>query len=1180
MPEAARGEGTPPRGTPAGVPRASQTPAFGALQPPVPPPQPPAAAPPAPSGVARKAEDTIGDLSTVHGSGDELVLSWTEGMLVADRFRIVRCIGQGGMGMVYLAHDQSLDRPIAMKRVPQEILFDGDARDDLRQEANRLLDLAHENIIRVHTYYDEPAWPFFAMEFLQGPTAKELLRHRKQEGRTFTPEEVLVVARQVDRGLSYAHGKGVIHRDLKPGNLMFASAPGAVLTEKDVIKITDFGISRVVADSTMRQTGKRSGTLPYMSPEQFRGEAASIQSDVYSLAATYYELLTGKPPFYTGDIGYQIVHIHPKPLGEVPKPMAEAILRGLHKNPRQRPETVRELTEAMEGNAPSRISLLLRHAGPAIRTASVLAGVILVVAILAFWAKRSWDAKGGPAGGGNGDGTGVASVENVRQESPFPAEASGRIGREIRTQVEEVLRNNEIAKTSFIFGLRPRGELKADILGRVRFELTPGSQGFDGPPRAISGRPAIRDGKADPESLEFVVADLYDGQFTLKALLAGDAIASIPIRVDTVGPEVQVGPVNSDALIEIKPGRFVTYNGEADLQLDTPKNPQDIAEAFYQVADPQGQYGEMKKVPSTALWKIDLVPGKNGYRVTAADSLGNKTETTFTIHRLNLEVVTFEIDQFAGGVQGNTVPVRGMLNMEKYTLESGSERSGGDGRMRPPTLCYMVGEQMMTPREATDATPDNLWFKALLVLPRAKDTIEVRYKWGDKIPRPFPQPSVTRITDIVVPSPKIELNPLPRETNKNSIELIGKVTPYFDGLAVHLVFEPVGSERLRLVPAEDGAVFSSTKFLNENTLHRFTFTCYYQGEALPPSLPATVAQVYFDYNLPTVLDVEFKPMGMNIEMVITPSEPLSNLEIQFPAGSPPRQVPVRPDATYIVQVPAPSKKQDLLIHMFDLAGNENTVRESCPLFDPGIAPKEDVVSGVSGNGQEGTKTAVTPRPSPRLVKQTEFLKELSLDFAPYGIFGQEMSIYEVNQKAWNTFQREILGRRDVPPGSTAIPMTLDERFDSELLNKFAKWIGQKSNDGYRYSIPTDKNWMTAFAGSKDPRDAPDVIVKWFKGTLGGIAFNPSPGKRYADPDVLPCGSRQENRTPTGLLDMESNIQEIVRDENGLWYVIGGHNRDRVEDLESRCTAARPYLYGTSLWAYKYTGFRLCREPID
>src|SRR3989454_7227063 len=124
------------------------------------------------------------------------------------------------MGEVYLAQREAFGRPLAVKGNPQKDLFDGDARDDLRQEANRLLDLAHENIVRIHTYYDGPTWPFFAMEYLQGPTLKKLLRMRKQYGRTFGASEVLAVARQVARGLSYAHAKGIIHRDLKPGNLM------------------------------------------------------------------------------------------------------------------------------------------------------------------------------------------------------------------------------------------------------------------------------------------------------------------------------------------------------------------------------------------------------------------------------------------------------------------------------------------------------------------------------------------------------------------------------------------------------------------------------------------------------------------------------------------------------------------------------------------------------------------------------------------------------------------------------------------------------------------------------------------------------------------------------------------------------------------------------------------------
>ena len=123
---------------------------------------------------------------------EEAARGWHEGDLVANQYRIQKLIGQGGMGKVYLAQDAALDRPVALKRIPQEIIFDVDARDDLRLEANRLLDLAHDNIIRIHTYSDGPTWPFFAMEYLEGQTLKHLLRQRKREGRTFEAEELLV----------------------------------------------------------------------------------------------------------------------------------------------------------------------------------------------------------------------------------------------------------------------------------------------------------------------------------------------------------------------------------------------------------------------------------------------------------------------------------------------------------------------------------------------------------------------------------------------------------------------------------------------------------------------------------------------------------------------------------------------------------------------------------------------------------------------------------------------------------------------------------------------------------------------------------------------------------------------------------------------------------------------------
>src|SRR5688572_23430273 len=308
------------------------------------------------SGLARPSlDDTVGKDDTV-GEGAPSALperdpagGWPEGFLVAERFRIVRRVGQGGMGTVYLAQDETLGRQIALKRIPQEVLYDGDARDDLRDEANRLLDLAHENIVRVHTYYDGPSWPFFAMEFLQGPTLKSLLLDRAERGTAFAPHEVLAIARQVGRGLAHAHAKGVIHRDLKPSNLMLASMPGKEIRDSDVVKITDFGIARVVADGSLRQKTRRSGTLPYMSPEQYRGESSTVQSDVYSFACTLYELASGKPPFQTGDIGYQIQHRVPPPVPGIPRAMNQAIAKGLAKDPRRRFQSVDEFLRVLEG---------------------------------------------------------------------------------------------------------------------------------------------------------------------------------------------------------------------------------------------------------------------------------------------------------------------------------------------------------------------------------------------------------------------------------------------------------------------------------------------------------------------------------------------------------------------------------------------------------------------------------------------------------------------------------------------------------------------------------------------------------------------------------------------------------------------------------------------------------------
>ncbi len=1154
---------------------------------------------------------TVGSFPTTHLSAEEPALSWSDGMVVADRFRLVRCIGQGGMGLVYLAQDLSLDRPIALKRVPQEIIFDGDARDDLRHEANRLLDLAHENVIRIHTYYDEPAWPFFAMEYLQGPTLKEFLRARKQDGRALTPAEVLSAARQVERGLTYAHSKNIIHRDLKPGNLMLALPIGGELTDKDVIKITDFGISRVIADSTMRQTGKRSGTLPYMSPEQFRGEPASVQSDVYSLAATYYELLSGKPPFYTGDIGYQIVNIPARPLsGAIPGHLMNALHRGLSKNPRHRPESVKELTDAMGGNAPSAIQIMLRRSRPALRGLGGWAAAIAALLLLGFIIKAAWDGFT-PPGRTGADGDGVVA----RPSFPGGSGAGAGTGtvdptkliemaREIQSQLTLAGLRESISRLPFNFVLRKPvvGELSTDVLKLVKFHLI--AAGVEESAMiVIKGSEPRRpeDSFPDPQAMEFVIPLVPEGDYTLRTILHGQqqipqasGARDRPLRIDMTGPSFELRPINRLALVDHpadtqRPGdptqRFVTYNEEADLQVN---HGGDVQRADFQIyVDSMGDFGDRQKIAEVSRWRVTLFPGENKYLVVAADKLGNESSVRIEIKRLLLEVAKFEVDRPPGGIGGNRVAVRGELNIEVPAAPSGPGAAAGakDLPLKVPELQYFVNDQLVVAEEVTEPLLYNPIFRAQVLLPRQTNTIEVRYKWGDDVSRRFAIANSARIVQ-AVSAPRIELtSTLPARTQRTSMDLVGRVSPYYEGLKVQLFQEQVGSYALQLVPDGSGARFQELRQLAENRLNRFVFSATYRDKPLLPEGP--VLEVYCDLNLPRLREpVEFTHQGEYVRVVVTPSEPLSSLQMTVPGGET-RLVPPRGDDRYVDLVRMPSERVEFRFKMVDLAGNENVESQLCEAFTPidrekekGEAPSFVDAKPAVGTAKEGReRVAQAAARRTERIERAEFLKELGLEFVKYGIFAEEMATTEVSQAAWNTFLRER-GLKEAAQVDPKLPMTIDDEFQPRLLEYFADWLTMKCADGYQYYIPTASQWMAAFAGSRDPRDAPDDIKRWFWGVDPAKSFNRRPRVRYATNDVNRIGERPENRTPTGLLDMEANIQEIVRDDNGFWNVIGGYNAHRLEELDKRCTAMRLFQPSTEDWPSRFTGFRLGRKPIN
>jgi formylglycine-generating enzyme required for sulfatase activity len=272
------------------------------------------------------------------------------------RFVLVKRLGRGGMGEVWLARDERLREPVALKFLPPEIRGDAGALDDLCRETARSHKLSHANIVRIHDLYEDPdGMAFIVMEYIDGPTLAAL--RLQQPSRVLSWEYLRPLVAQLCAALEYAHGEKVIHRDLKPANLMVDS--------RGRLKLADFGIAAVASDSMSRISMRHStsGTLPYMSPQQLMGKRPQAADDIYALGATLYELLTGKPPFHTGDITHQVLHQAPEPMedrlaelgmaNDIPPDAAALIMACLAKEPGQRPQSARAVAEwiglALEG---------------------------------------------------------------------------------------------------------------------------------------------------------------------------------------------------------------------------------------------------------------------------------------------------------------------------------------------------------------------------------------------------------------------------------------------------------------------------------------------------------------------------------------------------------------------------------------------------------------------------------------------------------------------------------------------------------------------------------------------------------------------------------------------------------------------------------------------------------------
>ncbi|MFY9608030.1 MAG: alpha/beta fold hydrolase [Blastocatellia bacterium] len=267
---------------------------------------------------------------------------------IISHYRILQRLGAGGMGEVYLAEDTQLDRKVAIKFLPPESLSDEPAKKRLVREARAAAKLDHPNICSVYEVAEEDSRRFIVMQYVEGETLASRIQRKPLE-----LKEVLEVAAQIADALAEAHSHGIIHRDIKPANIM--------LTARHQAKVMDFGLAKVVRERSLTDTtaeteslltepGAIIGTVPYMSPEQVRGESLDARSDIFSFGAVLYEMLSGRQPFSAESAAATISALlirDPPPLArysrEVPAEMERIVAKALRKNREERYQTAKDL---------------------------------------------------------------------------------------------------------------------------------------------------------------------------------------------------------------------------------------------------------------------------------------------------------------------------------------------------------------------------------------------------------------------------------------------------------------------------------------------------------------------------------------------------------------------------------------------------------------------------------------------------------------------------------------------------------------------------------------------------------------------------------------------------------------------------------------------------------------------
>jgi serine/threonine protein kinase len=442
-------------------------------------------------------------------------------------YKILEKLGEGGMGIVYKAHDTKLDRDVALKFLPASVVSSPEDVARFEQEARAISALNHPNIATIFDIDEADGKKFLVLEYIAGGTLKSKLKKLKSEDKEFTIAEVIDDGIQIADGLAHAHRQQIVHRDIKSDNVM--------LTGEGKVKITDFGLAKLRGTTQLTKTGSTIGTLAYMAPEQLRGEDIDHRADLFSLGVVLYEMTTLRLPFrgeHEAALTYSIANEEPAPVKSlrqnIPPALEQVIAKCLHKDRTQRYQKADEIVadlRALQSETTGTVKTVI------VKERSKLPWILAAAAVLVIAAGLYLFMPGAHPTGANSKTIAVLPFANMSSDQKEDEYFSDGINEDILTQLAKIADLKVISRTSVI---QYKGTKKT--IREIGKELNAGVV-LEGSVRRAGNQVRITAQLIDANTDEHLWADNYDREFkevfTIQSEIAQKIASSLQAKLTT-----------------------------------------------------------------------------------------------------------------------------------------------------------------------------------------------------------------------------------------------------------------------------------------------------------------------------------------------------------------------------------------------------------------------------------------------------------------------------------------------------------------------------------------------------------------------------------------------------------------------------------------------------------------------